>query len=285
MFYLKYLITGCFFVLWQLGHTQNISFEEIEHDGMNCFKVHTPSATYLYDREGGGFSSMIDKDGNDWIGFKNIDYPFPGNAASKYRGIPNLGIKGNGDDDAGHAGFHQCRSYVIAPNVIETVTKSGNWKWRWVFYHKYARFEMINAPERRTYWFLYEGTPGGSFQPNDLYWGTSTNGLRTDFPDLLGGTGVFDNWQWVYAGNKKVPRVLFLKQQVQDELTDLFSFMGSTQGEAIKSTDGMVCFGFGRSQNTQTELTGVNNSFIIGFIDFELSDTHEAIQKKINHFE
>ena len=252
----------------------SISIEEIHQDGMNCFKVLTPSATYVYDREGGGFANLFDTDGNDWIGFKNVEYPFPGNAASKYRGIPNLGIEGGEDNDAGHPGFHNCSSYIIAPNVIETVTKSGNWKWRWVFYNEYAQFEMIKAPENMTYWFLYEGTPGGNFQPDKLFWGTSTNGFRTDFPDLLSGTGVYNNWQWVYVGNKNVSRVLYLKQQVPDELPDLFSYMGNSRGDAAKSEDGMVCFGFGRSHNTQTELTGVNKIFTIGFIDSDLSNSN-----------
>ena len=54
--------------------------------GLPMFKITTPSATYYLDRSGAGLAAMIDRDGNDWIGFRSE----PGShAAGEFRGFPN----------------------------------------------------------------------------------------------------------------------------------------------------------------------------------------------------
>ena len=273
--------------LWRNLTNEKLNFsaikitETVEQD-IPSLKIETPSATYIYDKAGGGFISMFDKDGNDWIGFKKEDHPFPGNAASRYRGIPNLGIGGD-DDDAGHPGFDMCVTKVIAPNVIETTTKTGNWKFRWAFYDTYAKLTMVKTFPGMPYWFLYEGTPAGKYDPEKMYWGNNLDGKRDDFPDLLGNTGIYNNVNWLYVGQKGYPRIIFFKQLQADEKTDLFSYMGSTSGGSEKSPDGMVCFGFGRAHHTTPVLQGDNLEFIIGFIDKEVSAVtdHKFVMKNI----
>lgn len=247
-----------------------------------AFRIETPSATYIYDKAGGGFISMIDKNGNDWISFKDTEFDPPGNAASRYRGIPNLGITG-ADNDAGHPGFNMCETKVIAPNVIETVSKTGNWKFRWAFYDNYAKFIMVKTVPGIPYWFLYEGTPAGKWDPQKMYWGNNLHGRRGDFPDLLGNTGEYNNWDWVYTGQKEYPRILFLKQLQPDEKTDLFSYMGNTREDVRESPDGMVCFGFGRAHKTEPVLNDVNLEFVIGFIEKEVitPEDHQLVSKFI----
>ena len=122
----------------------SVKKSETTEQGIPSLKIETSSATYIYDKAGGGFISMIDKNGKDWISFKTGDYPPPGNAASRYRGIPNLGIGGE-DEDAGHPGFNKCVTRIIAPNVIETSTKSGKWKFRWAFYDSCAKMTMVKT--------------------------------------------------------------------------------------------------------------------------------------------
>ncbi len=165
-----------------------ISITETMEQGIPSLKIETSSATYIYDKAGGGFISMIDKNGKDWISFKTGDFPPPGNAASRYRGIPNLGIGGE-DEDAGHPGFDKCITRIIAPNVIETSTKSGQWKFRWAFYDSCAKLTMVKTLPDAPYWFLYEGTPAGKYDPEKMYWGNNLDGKREDFPDLLENTG------------------------------------------------------------------------------------------------
>jgi len=252
--------------------------------GIPSLKIETPSATYIYDKSGGGFMSMIDKDGNDWISFRNIEFDPPGNAASKYRGIPNLGIGGD-DKDAGHPGFNMCRTKIIAPNVIETETKTGNWKFRWAFYDNYAKFIMVRTFPGVPYWFLYEGTPAGKYDPEKMYWGNNLHGRRADFPDLLGNTGEYNNWEWIYTGQKNYPRILFLKQLQPDEKTDLFSYMGNTRVDARLSSDGMVCFGFGRAHKTKPILYDANLEFVMGFIKQEVvtDEDNQMVTRFIGH--
>jgi hypothetical protein len=256
-----------------------IKISETQNQGIPCIKIETASATYIYDKAGGGFISMLDKDGRDWISFKNQEFDPPvGNAASKYRGIPNLGITGE-DNDAGHPGFDVCVTKVIAPNVIETTTKTGNWKFRWAFYDTHAKFTMVKTLPEIPYWFLYEGTPAGKYDPDKMYWGNNLDGKRSDFPDLLENTGIYNNLNWVYVGQKNYPRILFLKQLQPDEKADLFSYMGNTSAAANKSPDGMVCFGFGRAHDTKPILNAENMEFIIGFIEKEIvtvDDNHMA---------
>jgi hypothetical protein len=122
------------------------------------------------------------------------------------------------------------------------------------------------------YWFLYEGTPAGKYDPERMYWGNNLDGKRIDFPDLLENTGEYNNLNWVYFGQKDYSRILYIRQLQPDEKTDLFSYMGNTPGGCKKSPDGMVCFGFGRQHNTTPVLTEANLEFIIGFIDKEITD-------------
>ena len=56
------------------------------HGDMDCFKIETPSATYLYGKKGAGFASIIDKDGHDWISYRP-----DGKAKGEYRGLPKCG--------------------------------------------------------------------------------------------------------------------------------------------------------------------------------------------------
>ena len=38
-------------------------------EGQDCFLITTQSAVYAYQAEAGGFSSICDRDGVDWINF------------------------------------------------------------------------------------------------------------------------------------------------------------------------------------------------------------------------
>ena len=40
------------------------------HGDMDCFKVETPTATYVYGKRGAGFASIFDKDGRDWVSYR-----------------------------------------------------------------------------------------------------------------------------------------------------------------------------------------------------------------------
>jgi hypothetical protein len=44
-----------------------VSVTSATQAGIDCYKVTTSEATYYFDKVGGGFVSIIDKDGSDWV--------------------------------------------------------------------------------------------------------------------------------------------------------------------------------------------------------------------------
>ena len=50
-----------------------VSISETEYEGRAQFKVETSSATFFYDRAGGGFSRLFDRAGRDWVSF-NVEF-------------------------------------------------------------------------------------------------------------------------------------------------------------------------------------------------------------------
>ena len=44
-------------------------------EGIACFRIATDSATYFYDKAGAGFTSILDRDGIDWINFHPAGTP------------------------------------------------------------------------------------------------------------------------------------------------------------------------------------------------------------------
>ena len=244
-----------------------------QYEGRSHFIVTTSSATYYYDEAGGALSRMIDLDGNDWINFKMNPFDqFPESAAASYRGLPNL-VFGSTESGAGHPGYNLCTSVVVGNNTIVSTSLSGDWEWQWTFYDDRAVVEMLKVPANESYWFLYEGPPGGRFKPDEQYFGTSTGGPRFEQLDRYQNQEVYETWQWAYIGDQSLNRVLFLKQQGQaDTNLDTFGFLGnSTQG--INSQDGMVVFGFGRN-GTQPLLTDLS-TFEIGFWESAVVNTTE----------
>jgi hypothetical protein len=248
---------------------------ELSYLGRPHFRIETVTATYLYDRSGGGFSSIRDTGDLEWIGFKPGNGVVPESAAADFRGLPNLVFRGK-DNGSGHPGFENCISELVASNQIRTVSKSGLWEWQWTFSEQGALLEIIKTDTSRNYWFLYEGTPGGTYEPGKQFWGNSLDGHRNDSPPIGSdqtGTGA---WEWAYFGHHDVKRCFYVAHLTPDQLTDNFSYMGGS-AEGISSPDGMVVFGLGRDGGTP--LMKGSNKFFIGFMDYDSSP--EALPGKL----
>jgi hypothetical protein len=68
-----------------------VNITEGEYEGRPQFIVRTESATWYYDRAGGGISRLIDRSGRDWVAFsKSPLSEFPRSAGAGYRGLGNL---------------------------------------------------------------------------------------------------------------------------------------------------------------------------------------------------
>ncbi len=126
-------------------------------EGYPAFKITTPRATWYYHKRSSGFASLIDNDGNDWIGY-HPSGGFQGN----YRGIPNIAPPQ----------FHPGRPEGKKPTrilrqgplrvTLASETEDGLWRVLWDIYPSHARMTLTKKGDE-PYWILYEGTPGGSF--------------------------------------------------------------------------------------------------------------------------
>ncbi len=260
----------------------NISIVTETYQDRPHFKIETKSATYYYDKEGGGFSSVIDINGIDWVNYNgDPNAKAPSGASGGFRGIPNLVFRLE-DGGAGHPGFDKCISEIVDDHTIRTYSKSGKWEWHWKFFDDYARLTIDKADPDRAYWFLYEGPVAGSFNPNQKYWGTNLGGPRNEMPSLNHGEYILDNWQWAYFGDNETERIFFVAQDKTDNLIDHFAYMGDTS-DGIKAPDGMVVFGFGRDKGAIPLLTQSEMSFRIGFLSKKITsnENHEWVKEKI----
>ncbi|NND35289.1 MAG: hypothetical protein HKN76_22060 [Saprospiraceae bacterium] len=255
-----------------------VIIREGTYETRSHFIVETPNAIYYYDKAGGGFSRMLDADGIDWIDYKTEPWDtYPASAASAYRGIPNL-VYGSDDSGAGHPGHDQCRSQLLNEQTILTQSTSGSWSWKWEFFADHARLTMLEVADGEAYWFLYEGIPGGKFAPFSQYFGTNSGGPYRATPDFFAGDKIFGQWQWCYFGHEDVDRVLYVTMLDKDEHSDTFSYLGNSE-KGVKSTDGMVVFGFGRADGAKPLMKGPN-TFLLGFKEglIESKEDHDEMQ-------
>ncbi|MEM6800104.1 MAG: VCBS repeat-containing protein [Bacteroidota bacterium] len=242
---------------------------ECIYEGSSHFLIHTPFITYYYDKVGGGFSRIIDQDGNDWISFKREPWgEYPASAASSFRGLPNLVYQGE-NDGAGHPGHKKCKSWLEG-NTIFSESLSGAWKWAWTFRENYAQLEMLKTASDKKYWFLYEGTPGGKYEAENSYWGTDKHPPSFESHDFYKGNLLEASFNWMFTGVKDLNRSFFILQVGKDETSDILSFLGNTKA-GMNSKDGMTVFGFGRNSDTQALLLG-KTTFVIGFFPKEIKD-------------
>lgn len=258
-----------------------ITITTTTYEGREHFLITTPGAVYYYDRAGGGFSRMIDSERKDWIAFKTEPWDtYPASAASAFRGIPNLVFRSD-DAGAGHPGHNQCTSQQINKHTIRSTSNSGKWQWTWQFFDHYAQLNVQEVDPEHAFWFLYEGTPGGEFAPAQQYFGTDQGGPKTDQLDYFAGEKLFDQFRWAYFGHRASNRILYVAQLHPDEHDDTFAYLGNSES-GIQSTDGMVVFGFGRTEGARPLMKNPN-SFLLGFYEKQITTTkeHRRFAKRI----
>lgn len=248
------------------------------HDeGQDCFAIATGNAKYYYQTEAGGFSSICDRDDVDWINFHPGSGDVPGGAANVFRGLPNLVYP----EGLGHPGFFGCVSSTSMDSntiVIDTRSKDDRWSWRVRILDDFVKLSVLTAPPDIPYWFLYEGTIGGSYDPSASYWGlpTGRNETRYTESDLISSSNPFPGMRWVYFGHIKSPRVFFCARLDEGDEASVLYFMGADKGK-LAAADGMMVFGMGRGAGVTRLFTGPRD-FIFGFIE---ETDHEAVAAQI----
>jgi len=276
----RLLAFGASFAGWALVASA-VEISETEHLGREHWQISTASATYLFDPVAGGFSSIMDRAGNDWVAYDDppsADYP--AGAAFAYRGLPNLVFQGE-DNGAGHPGFAQCVSKIIGPNQIQSRTRSGKYAWTWTFAKDHARLSVTQVDPERAYWFLYEGPVGGTYDPDATIWGSNLAGPSRDHPDFFKGESLFADFHWLYFASDQVAQTFWIAQVEPDELADLYGQLGNTSA-GLYSPDGMIVTGFGRGPKTDP-LIRTPQEFLIGFWDGRVTDAkdHQEISEHI----
>ncbi len=214
----------------------------VMHQGQESVVINTPGGVYYYHKQGGGFASMIDQEGHDWINYR------PEDAGGGERGIPNLG-----PDGLLSPGGSGCDSRLLAdgPLVarIHTNCQDGAWEAEWEIYPRFARLTVIQTAH--PYSFLYEGTPGGAFDPGGDYW-VRADGTRASAAQSWQGR--LERPRWIYFGDPSLERVLYLVHQEDDGTSD----------EYRPVDDATARFGFGR-RGDEASLEHTPAEFTIGF--------------------
>ena len=232
--------------------------------GGPAFIISTPSATYYLEKEGGGLSSMLDRDGVDWLGFHNEE---GSGHKGEYRGFPNAVHRQDGNYfHAMNAGTDPSTSHVQIESDehirIITISENGQWQGQWDFYADRCDFTMTKVSPGYKYWIQYEGVPGGSMDPTD-FWYSSANEKRHAIEDH--SIGDLPAPEWMAFGDPDSPRVLFVLHHEDDD-----------QPDDYVSRPDMTVLGFGRRE--KNKFLDTVQTFSIGFID---STDYSEIDRRI----
>ncbi|MCU0229558.1 MAG: hypothetical protein MUF01_18155 [Bryobacterales bacterium] len=236
------------------------------YEGEDAWKFTTPNATYFYHHQSGGFASMVDREGKDWISYH------PGNKEKgEYRGIPNIAPP---DFHPGRpAGKKPGRVLAEGPLRVRVraETEDGLWAKDWDIFPTHARMTLFRKGPQ-PYWVLYEGTPGGEFTEDDYFVDSSGKRYRSqDHPQAKPWHGDLPPPEWVYFGDPALRRVLYLARHEYSDVIDEYWHFGN---------GGMTVFGFGRGPRAEgwQRLTQVPSRLTIGFVE---SDEHATARSAI----
>ena len=221
-------------------------------EGFASFQFNTAIGTYFYHKDGGGFSSLNDKNGKDWINYSTAT-----GSAGDYRGIPNLVPPASGGFF--HPGRTGVSSQLINSGPLKATFESQVldaqsqvlWDLKWEIFHDTARMTMIKA--NTNYWFLFEGTPGGTLEVNQDYMVLAN---KAQYLTSDKWTMPLTNGEWLYFVDPTQQRSLYLVHHEADNLTDSYSALN----------DEMTVFGFGRKSVT-AYMNQTQTQFSFGLVD------------------
>lgn len=239
--------------------------DDVPHQGQASYRIETPAATYLYHKQGAGFASLYDPEGNDWLSYR----PY-GGSDGRYRGIPNLAHPENHF----HPGGENCQSTLASagPLKVHIASQSvdGKWACTWDILPDHACLTVLKVDH--PYWFLYEGTPGGRLDEKEDYC------LRSDGVRLPLGA----SWEmplpapeWVCFGTANTRRALLLVNHEGDTHIDSYWPMEHN----------MTVFGFGRN-GLKKHMTLTPARFTVRFVDCDTEsitdESRQAVEAALN---
>jgi len=237
------------------------------HTNMECFKIETPSATYLYGKRGAGFASILDREGHDWISYSPAVQ-----ALGEYRGLPKCGqpIKyfhcGYGFGQYTNNNWFTSTVTAREPGHvrIHSETHNNDSACDWDFFPTHATMTLLRIGHTN-YWFIYEGTPGGTLDVAD------------DFVILPGGKKkpLSEPWMqvvpWVVFGAKESKSGLLLLNHQHNSPVDSY-VSWPYKPDKTGALNQMTVFGFGRlgwtdPKQHQPQLHGLPAKLTISLLD------------------
>lgn len=226
---------------------------DVSAGGGASYIIKTPAATYYLDKVGGGLSSMIDKDGVDWLGFHNAK----GTAhKGEYRGFPNAIHKQDGSYfHAMNSGTAPSSSTIVKESSshirISFTSENKQWVGVWDFYPERCDFTMSKISSGYKYWVQYEGVPGGEMDSTD-YWLASADKQKHLITEPF--LGDLPHPEWMAFGDQDVPRILYMLHHEDDDFPDNYV-----------SRPDMTVLGFGRQD--KNKFLDTKQTFSIGFVE------------------
>ena len=237
--------------------------------GDAAYIVTTPTATYYLEKTGGGLSSMLDKDGVDWLGFHKEK---GSGHKGEYRGFPNAVHRQDGNYfHAMNAGTDPSTSAVEIEMKdhlrIVTTSQNGKWEGQYDFYPDRLDFTMSKVSPGYKYWVQYEGVPGGEMDRTDFRYSSTDLERHLIDAEFIGD---LPGPEWMAFGDPKSPRMIYMLQHKDD----------AHPNDYVSRPD-MTVLGFGR-RNKDKFLT-TPQKFSIGFVETtEYTNVKTAIEAIAN---
>jgi len=240
-------------------------------EDQDAFKVTAATATFFFQKNGASFSSIVDRDGNDWVGY-HPEPTDPDEPKSNFRGVPNF----HSPEGQFHPGFAQSRTELVASGPLKVLLRShsstgGTWTCDTAFYPQFMTSTVTEAAAN--YWWLYEGTPGGEGPDHRVKPFKVVRGDGVEF-------GYRDDWVKTLRRNPwvafRVPglgsefgRSLFVAQHTPDWHADAY-YLAEDNGGHVGPLDrgSMTVFGFGRHDRRMTlRPSQCPNRFSLGLVE------------------
>ena len=216
--------------------------------GRAVTRVSNAVGDWYYDMEGGGFTSINDISGADWV-----DWNPAAGSAGQFRGLPNL----EHPVSTFHPGVDNSSTVVEQSGplraVFRTTSDDGEWVMLWSFYRRHVIAEVIDTPDGADYWFQYEGTPGGSLGAEDKI--IQNNGTTSDFDDTW--INDLDDIEWAAVADTTKDRSLYIAHLDDDSEVDSYTDLD----------DVMTVLVFGRSGLNTTQRLSGPRTFVVGLVD------------------
>lgn len=233
---------------------------------LECYRIETPAAIYLYGKRGAGFAGIVDPEGHDWISYR------PGGKASgEYRGLPKCGqpVKyfhcGYGFGQYVNDNPFTSRVAESAPDRVRIVSESrdGLSACEWEFTPTHATL-TLRRMALGSWWFLYEGTPGGSLDA-ERDWAVRPGGRRTSLAESWE-----DEIPWAAFGSGRSPYALLCVSH-EPRVRQASYVAWPYQAQADGSFRQMTVFGWGRlgwkdPRQHEPQLRGLPARFSIALV-------------------